>query len=166
MPRRIAWWAARWLGLAGAILCAAAFLFCRWGELRFDCGPRHEIELAYGAVEWQLRMNPWISLPRDDFARRVRLGRRADLYWWRDVFPTGFGLGQMNYRPYVQRYPYLGVTSVEVPLWIPFAACVTPATAGWVRQFRRRRRNGCPRCGYELTGLPAAAPCPECGHGL
>ena len=28
---------------------------------------------------------------------------------------------------------------------------------------RRLVRNGCPRCGYDLVGLPSGSTCPECG---
>ena len=32
-----------------------------------------------------------------------------------------------------------------------------------IRRWVRRRRDQCPRCGYDLVGLPDGAPCPECG---
>lgn len=48
---------------------------------------------------------------------------------------------------------------VNIPLWIPFLLVAGATAAAW----RPRRRAGCPRCGYDMTGLPAAAVCPECG---
>jgi hypothetical protein len=33
----------------------------------------------------------------------------------------------------------------------------------WTFRAVRLRRNSCPACGYARTGLPAGAPCPECG---
>jgi hypothetical protein len=34
------------------------------------------------------------------------------------------------------------------------------------RQSLRRIRGRCPRCAYDLRGLPANSPCPECGAGV
>jgi hypothetical protein len=56
------------------------------------------------------------------------------------------------------------------PLWPGFAVdTASYAGLSWVvlfgpfafRRWRRGRRGGCARCGYDLAGLDA---CPECGH--
>lgn len=58
------------------------------------------------------------------------------------------------------------------PLWLGFAANTAlyfvVISLLWhvaisLRARLRRRAAGCPRCGYDLTGLPAPAICPECG---
>jgi hypothetical protein len=38
-----------------------------------------------------------------------------------------------------------------------------PSAWIWIRQRRRRKLNLCLACGYALAGVPANAPCPECG---
>lgn len=45
-----------------------------------------------------------------------------------------------------------------------FALIYVPPSAWiWFRQRRRRKLNLCLACGYGLSGVPADAPCPECG---
>jgi hypothetical protein len=45
---------------------------------------------------------------------------------------------------------------------------IPPATAitlvAWYRTRDQMRPGCCPLCGYDRSGLPTAAPCPECGH--
>ena len=50
-----------------------------------------------------------------------------------------------------------------IPLWIPAAFGLIGLTPTIGRAARRRRRGVCPRCTYSRAGLPATAPCPECG---
>ncbi len=49
-------------------------------------------------------------------------------------------------------------------LYVLSGALATFATWRLFRLFRRRRANHCPRCNYDLAGLPSSSPsCPECG---
>ncbi len=59
-----------------------------------------------------------------------------------------------------------GERRLTIPLWIPATLTLLTTAAAWRLDTlaRRRARAGhCPSCGYNLTGLIAPAPCPECG---
>jgi len=60
------------------------------------------------------------------------------------------------------------IQRVAVPLHIMSAILALPAA--WLfyrdrRSVRWARTGNCPRCGYDLSGLPPGAACPECGKG-
>jgi len=59
----------------------------------------------------------------------------------RDTSPTGF--------------------TCRIPFWLLLLPAAATTTLLWWRD--RSPRSGCKQCGYSLTGLPAATPCPECG---
>lgn len=56
----------------------------------------------------------------------------------------------------------------RIPLWFVGAITGVPLIGiSVVRTIRRRRRppGACQGCGYDLRGLRAGSPCPECGAG-
>jgi hypothetical protein len=55
--------------------------------------------------------------------------------------------------------------STKLPLWLALVPPLTLAAACTLLNFlqRRRERDRCRACGYDLSGLPPHAPCPECG---
>lgn len=59
------------------------------------------------------------------------------------VLPAGFTLNTLLYTV-VWLFPFLGFRAA--------------------RRTLRARRGLCTRCAYDLKGLPAGSPCPECGH--
>jgi len=86
-----------------------------------------------------------LSTPRSPLLRRL-----SGFSWW-PRRSTSFALNP--------------IVMYTVPLWIPLTLCGVPSAIAWRAHLRRRRRGpaSCPSCGYDLRGLPASAPCPECG---
>lgn len=79
----------------------------------------------------------------------------------RESHRVGFGVPTLSGRtdiilPIRPLFPGLVINSVlyGFVLWIAFAA------VSETRRVMRLRRGGCPKCGYDLTGLDG---CPECG---
>lgn len=56
--------------------------------------------------------------------------------------------------------------SLFIPLWLPLLTFTAPAALAWRFHLKRPREGHCPTCSYNREGLPAAAPCPECGSSL
>ncbi|MDX2117387.1 MAG: hypothetical protein SFY96_04310 [Planctomycetota bacterium] len=66
-----------------------------------------------------------------------------------------------------RQLPRFGTGFVGIPLWLPAAMCLAfgmPSVVTLRRRVRAIKNGACQRCGYLLTGLPPAAPCPECGR--
>ena len=59
-----------------------------------------------------------------------------------------------------------GRAAIWAPLWPFTLAGGTVALLCWRRRRRLARIGCCKVCGYSLAGLPAGAPCPECGRGV
>jgi hypothetical protein len=63
--------------------------------------------------------------------------------------------------------PLGSVTQLVIPLWAPLLLTGAPAAWMWRCRLilaRRRRRGGCPGCGYDLRATSPGLPCPECGR--
>lgn len=53
-----------------------------------------------------------------------------------------------------------------MPLWFPALLSLLPTAWAWRLEAVSKRRakvGKCVSCGYDLSGLKAAAVCPECG---
>ena len=123
----------------------------------------------------------WEDLQRDahhDVTIKAQNGVLVVLYRdritkWR--WTTGFGpltkyeFGGFKYSDrmsWLRVYTFRSI-DICIPLWLPFVFFgVYPLIAymrGPVRHRRRRKRNQCIHCGYNLTGLTEPR-CPECGE--
>lgn len=85
-----------------------------------------------------------------------------------DIWPDYLEDPKWKWRPTFVRYPS-GDWELEIPYWIPtllFATTSALLFRGGHRARRWKREGRCSACGYALSGLPPASPCPECGKGL
>lgn len=54
-------------------------------------------------------------------------------------------------------------TDISFPLWIPVVLLVVLTVLLWKISGNTSIASTCSACGYDCTGVPDAAPCPECG---
>ncbi len=67
----------------------------------------------------------------------------------RDVFITGPGTTIVRH-------------AIDIPMWFLVATAGTATLAAWRLSCADTQPGQCPVCGYDRTGLPAGASCPEC----
>ena len=152
--------------LAVALACACTALASRW----FDAHWRS------GVPGWwfQLRSGTFTVSSVQSFGGAT--GTRQGWTFERLTTPAGpaivpapdhFGTNTALYTR--KRLNGFGValTSVSIALLQPtLLLFVSSVTLWWWgrRAYRRVSGSGtCPRCGYDTSGLPRGAPCPECG---
>ena len=115
---------------------------------------------------WGFRIDPMM----------VEFGRRGQLhFYYGDISAIEFrkGYWKSGIAPLEKLNPWFEsdryycmnsqVTRFSIPLWCLAILTATPTFLIW-RRDRKRNPNGCPKCGYDRTGLPADRPCPECGN--
>jgi hypothetical protein len=151
---------ARWLTTLLAIACAALWLLTLWAwpglstrwfainiahgianieQTDLDNLPQHELV----ALTW----TPLADLPGYDFRYRI-----ANFQWLPHAGATSTlnGLAKRWY--------------LDLPLWMPFILFSALAVKSWrTHIIERKSPTRCHTCNYDLKGLPANAPCPECG---
>ncbi|MGE3109135.1 MAG: hypothetical protein AB7G11_15030 [Phycisphaerales bacterium] len=107
------------------------------------------IRYEAGRIGYQ-RSSIWAQLDLETESR-VELRGEASMRWWFER--------EVSQRPF-------SPTTVWVPLWAAAALPLGVSVRAWsgvIRRGCRRKRSLCPRCGYDLAGLPGPVPCPECG---
>lgn len=120
--------------------------------------------------EWhEQREKPYVGLTFNDrgfWTQTITMGTRSQVgsFGWRrrsTIFPIVVPLPQPP-------LPIVMAAWVRAPLWLPilcFLCAPIVSIARTLRLSRRRRRNECLKCGYNLTGN-VSGECPECGRSI
>lgn len=136
--------AIKWTGAPASVLLLAAWIGSGWHAVSWTGSGGARWELSEGRLTFN-----HLQIPMPETYRGVRFGRtrRFTLQW--DLWVRN------------PRYMW----KIAVPLWLFPPPIFAPTILAWRTDIidRRRRRAGvCRGCGYERTGLPPHAPCPEC----
>lgn len=141
----------RWAALAATVVLLAAwpvsiFTTLGWtdyssgGRLRCAVLTRGCLDLVWGGV-FKGGQPEWVAIAASPDETTV---------WWPRYERPGLA------------FPY---STLLIPLWIPLVLVAAPAAWSWWRFLHPPKSpTACRGCGYELAGLAAAAPCPECGR--
>jgi hypothetical protein len=165
------------LALAGA-LGALLIRSYRWtDELMLGRSARHhELAARRGRIVYTLVRNWVVPTPgaagsTDDWqtSERLQVGHFPDVpdLWAPNAAPQWSRIGISKTTdtiagPFKYTHPY---TTVTIPMWLPMVTLlIAPgvAIARRVQIMRRRLRNRCGSCGYDLRESPGR--CPECGR--
>lgn len=135
--------ATKWLATFTAVLLVATFI----ASLRYHVTIRNpgvwRIEVSGGTARLSVSGVPGGSAPPGPL--QFDAGRHsAPLTWW------------------PRRYRRIGWPAADIPLWLLATAFALPSIFFW-RRIRKLHAGRCPRCDYDLRGLPPGADCPECG---
>lgn len=140
--------ALRWTGTASVATLVLVWAASNDWWMRYDFPNRiFGVGFHAGALFWE-----HADLPPPPQSPGVSSGTRlpgSSMEWWfrseslsQGTFTVGWGL---------------------IPLWIPILGVLVPTAFAWRTQLKRRAPNACGKCGYDRTGIPLTAPCPECG---
>jgi hypothetical protein len=137
--------AIKWGGAAATVVLVGVWVLSFWRNFVWVSRAGDGMGLGAGGV-FVARSHTPVAPP--DVGWHA-MAREADVGFW--FFYEPFGAGGW---------------SLFVPLWVPIAAVAAVTADAWYMDKRRRRGDFahlCAKCGYDRTGLAAAAPCPECG---
>jgi hypothetical protein len=131
--------------------------FRNWGTLFADRPVLRTHGTGASGIDAVLAVNLRPMWPEADMPDPVTRWSQKDIAAFRGagMFPSSTGTDP--YQRYLPIMP-LGLNSLLASLLYG-----TPFFIILYRRDLRRRRGLCSACAYDLTALPAAAPCPECG---
>lgn len=156
----------RW-GAAGiALLMLTGWASTYWVYAQVSKPKHGEVILAGGAVMFR-NAHYWDNVPGIDLSDVLFVPPPA---WSLHTFALQQSVAEWSrslvWLPAWERArTWKGNTSMLVcmPLWIPFAMSAAASAWAWRRHWKRNRHGFCAECGYDRTGLPEGAVCPECG---
>ena len=143
--------------ILAAIACALLWLA---GHIRPCCLAFHNTTSLNTA---RLMLNSRIGWAREHAAGRIAIPRTSPIVLTLTVCNRGSavltyrGLGSVPFDP--TRVP---LPNFSIPFWLLIGAF--SGLALLLRRQPRRERGLCPKCDYDLAGLPPGTPCPECGR--
>jgi hypothetical protein len=168
--RRVVLITAKWAFTALAALVVVAHVTSQWRPFewvqRDSKGGSTRISVSRGAV--------WVQVSDKDLtgAKGLRILPAGWALWFNSPSATWhYGvLMDRTISSYRQDQAGTHITytigTVAVTLLYPFVLFAAPAELLWwidQRTRRRARRGLCNECGYDHSGLPQGAKCPECG---
>ncbi len=137
-----------WSLLVGGVVVLGVWFASAWRGCAFGWTGKEAIVINRGwlDIEWARPGDPdypIISFGRWEWFQTVSVGWRHDLF--------------------MVRPPQSGHRVIGVPLWW-IGGAMLPVGLVLVSLGREDLAGACPKCRYNLAGLPVGAPCPECGH--
>lgn len=147
---------ARWTAWVLAVLLPAMWVASMWWTIVLTIpggvrGPQAVICLGGGGF----------SVAYVSHIERTDIGALA-----RHIFHrTPYGLALETDSLIASKIQEHGVTGAFIPVWMPWLIAIGASI--WFfrdhqREKMRRIIGRCPACGYDRSGLPQSAPCPEC----
>ncbi len=142
------------------------------GRIRFIIRPGESVRGAGTPLGWKLidtRYGElWRSMSRRDRLRmaglRLPTWEHVDIAAQTVPIARERGFVVYDYGTFPMR-TVMDLYQSEIPLWMPTLSAALLAAVAWRRchvAHRRRKRNQCVSCGYDLTGNVSGR-CPECG---
>jgi hypothetical protein len=140
----------KWAGAAVTVLLLIVWAGSAWWMVRGPLTQRTHLQIVAGRVD-VIRFGPKSEMPAMMPWQRLER-HRMPFRWW---------FGTKTYVSAPIQYDVAGI-----PLWSLLLLTGVPTAWMFRTDWKRRRieRAGlCPKCGYDLRGLPDGRACPECG---